>query len=298
MSTVAYETVDVFTDRPFAGNQLAVVFGGENLATDQMQALTREFNFSETVFLLPPTVPGATYRVRIFTPESEIPFAGHPSVGAAVTGMRHGLFPPGELVQECGAGLLPVTVTAAGTATLTGATPRLGDPLDPAPLLTAAGLTAADYAGDQDAVPRMAGCGLDWVFLPVRREALPRVRIDPRLPDTQGFCDIAVVSWSPDSRNGFTGEAYARVFTAGGAVPEDPATGSAALALGVWLVAGGRLPADGTSTYRIHQGIEMKRPSRLDCTVTATAGAATSATVTGPVQPVAEGRIVVPPFIG
>ena len=298
MSTVAYETVDVFTDRPFTGNQLAVVFGAENLATDQMQALTREFNLSETVFLLPPTVPDATYRVRIFTPESEIPFAGHPSVGAAVTGMRRGLFPPGDAIQECGAGLLPVTVTASGAATLTGAPPRLGDPLDPAPLLAAAGLTAADHAGDRVAVPRMASCGLDWVFLPVRREALPKVRIDPRLPETHGFSDIAVISWSPESTNGFTGEAHARVFVAGGAVPEDPATGSAALALGVWLVASGWLPADGASSYRVHQGIELKRPSRLDCTVTATAGTATSATVTGHVQPVAEGRIIVPPFIG
>ena len=87
MSTLAYEIVDVFTDRPFAGNPLAVVFGAEALATEQMQALAREFNLSETVFVLPPTQVGATYRARIFTPASELPFAGHPSVGAAVTAM-------------------------------------------------------------------------------------------------------------------------------------------------------------------------------------------------------------------
>lgn len=104
MSTLAYEIVDVFTDRPFAGNPLAVVFGAEGLATEQMQALALEFNLSETVFVLPPTQVGATYRARIFTPVEELPFAGHPSVGAAVTASRRGMFGVGSVTQECGAG--------------------------------------------------------------------------------------------------------------------------------------------------------------------------------------------------
>jgi trans-2,3-dihydro-3-hydroxyanthranilate isomerase len=297
MSTVAYEIVDVFTDRPFAGNPLAVVFGAADLAADQMQALAREFNLSETVFLLPAVTAGATHRVRIFTPTSELPFAGHPSVGAAVTAMRRGLLEAGEVVQECGAGLLPITVTAAGSATLTGATPTLGDPLDPAPLLAAAGLTAADFAGDLPGVaaPRTAGCGLDWVLLPVRREALARVRVDPRAAEQAGCADLSVFAWSGASGGG---EAHARVFSSTWTVDEDPATGSAALALGVWLVAAGWLPPDGLSSYRIHQGAEMRRPSRLDCTVTASAGVAVSTTVTGHVHPVARGEIAVPPFIG
>jgi trans-2,3-dihydro-3-hydroxyanthranilate isomerase len=286
MSTVAYEIVDVFTDRPFAGNPLAVVYGADDLAADQMHTLAREFNLAETVFVLPPTA-GATYRARIFTPESELPFAGHPSVGAAVTSMRRGLFPPGPVVQECGAGLLPIEVREAGSATLTGASPTLGEPLDPAPLLATAGLTPADFAGDELAASRSAGCGLSWVFLPVRREALARVAIDPRADPTW----LSVFAWSD-------GEAYARVILPGSAVPEDPATGSAALGLGVWLVAAGWLPGEGTASYRIHQGVEMKRPSLLDCTVTATAGVATAATVTGHVCPIARGEIAVPPFIG
>ena len=93
---MAYEIVDVFTDRPFAGNPLAVVFGADGLAGDQMQALAREFHLSETVFVLPPTQAGATYRARIFTPDAELPFAGHPSVGAAVTAVRRGLFAAGH----------------------------------------------------------------------------------------------------------------------------------------------------------------------------------------------------------
>jgi len=115
--SLPYEIVDVFTDRPFTGNPLAVVFEGDPLGTDQMQALAREFNLSETVFILPPTRPGATYRARIFTPAEELPFAGHPSVGSAVTVFRRGISGPGQVVQECAAGLLPITVYPEGGAT-------------------------------------------------------------------------------------------------------------------------------------------------------------------------------------
>ncbi|MBM2622276.1 PhzF family phenazine biosynthesis protein [Actinoplanes sp. LDG1-06] len=290
MSGVAYEIVDVFTDRPFAGNPLAVVYDATDLGTDQMHTLAREFNLAETVFVLPPTDPAATYRARIFTPEAELPFAGHPSVGAAVTSSRRGLFPPGEVVQECGAGLLPITVTSSGSATVTGGTPRLGPPLDPGPLLALAGLTPDDFAG---APPRSAGCGLDWIFLPVRREALADVRIDTPAAQRAGVTELSVFSWSESSS-----EAHARVFVPGAAVPEDPATGSAALGLGLWLVASEWLPGDGTSSYQVHQGLEMKRPSLLTCTVTAAAGVATSATVGGHVMPIARGEIAVPPFVG
>jgi trans-2,3-dihydro-3-hydroxyanthranilate isomerase len=288
MSTVAYDIVDVFTDRPFAGNPLAVVFGADALAGDQMQALAREFNLSETVFVLPSLK--ATYRARIFTPEAELPFAGHPSVGAAVTSVRRGLATPGALIQECGAGLLPIEVTEAGSATLTGGTPTLGPPLDPAPLLDLVGLDPEDLISD---APRAAGCGLEFIFLPVRRSALAAAWADPSTAEKLGVSQISVFAWDESTRS-----AYARVFCPGVSVPEDPATGSAALGLGVWLVASGRLPADGVSSYTVHQGIEMHRPSLLECTVTAVGGAATLATVSGHVVPVGKGEIAVPPFIG
>ena len=289
MSTVAYEIVDVFTDRPFAGNPLAVVFGAESLAGDQMQTLAREFNLSETVFVLPSA--SATYRARIFTPQAEFPFAGHPSVGAAVTVVRRGLAAPGVLVQECGAGLLRIEVTDAGSATLTGGTSTLGGPLDPAPLLDLVGLGTDDLSSDGS--PRLAGCGLEFTFLPVRRSALARAWADPSTAEKLGVSQISVFSWDESTRT-----AYARVFCPGVSVPEDPATGSAALGLGVWLVASGRLPEDGTSSYTVHQGVEMHRPSLLECTVTASGGAVTVATVSGHVVPVGKGEIAVPPFIG
>ena len=290
MSTVAYEIVDVFTDRPFAGNPLAVVFGADALGGDQMQTLAREFNLSETVFVLPPTAD-ATYRARIFTPAAELLFAGHPSVGAAVTSVRRGLAAPGRLVQECGAGSLPIEVTEAGAATLTGGTPTLGEDLDPGPLLSMVGLAADDLA--TGARPCRAGCGLEFTFLPVRRSALAQSWADPAAAAALDVPQISVFAWEPGERS-----TYARVFCPGLAVPEDPATGSAALGLGVWLVAAGWLPGDGTSPYTVHQGIEMHRPSLLECTVTAESGTATTATVSGHVVPIARGDIAVPPFLG
>ncbi|WP_431975190.1 PhzF family phenazine biosynthesis protein [Micromonospora haikouensis] len=289
MSTLAYEIVDVFTDRPFAGNPLAVVFGAEGLATEQMQSLALEFNLSETVFVLPPTQVGATYRARIFTPTDELPFAGHPSVGAAVTASRRGLFGVGQITQECGAGVLPIEVTAHG-ATLTGGVPTLGPELDLEPLLEMAGLTAADHAGPP---PRVAGCGLEFPYLPVRPDAVARARVDAAAAQRYGLEHISVFSWDADSQT-----AHARVFVPGHGVPEDPATGSAALGLGVWLVASGLLPGEGRSSYTVRQGAELRRPSLLTCTVTAAGGTAVGATVRGDVMPVARGEIAVPPFVG
>jgi trans-2,3-dihydro-3-hydroxyanthranilate isomerase len=290
MSRLAYEIVDVFTDRPYAGNPLAVVFGAEALAGDQMRTLAREFNLSETVFVLP-SAAGATYRARIFTPETELPFAGHPSVGAAVTSVRRGLAKPGQIVQECGAGLLPITVTP-DAATLTGGQPTLGPPLSARDLMAMVGLGEDDYAGGPSA-PAVAGCGLEFVILPVRREALARAWADAARARALGVTGISVFAWEADERT-----AYVRVFCPGVSVAEDPATGSAALGLGVWLVRHGWLPGEGTTAYTVHQGIEMHRPSLLECTMTAAGGAATLGTVSGHVVPVATGEIAVPPFIG
>ena len=286
MTSLAYEIVDVFTDRPFAGNPLAVVFGGEQLDTDQMRALAREFNLSETAFVLPPTVEGATYRLRIFTPTAELPFAGHPSVGAAVTQFRRGLLPAGTVYQECGAGVLPVQVHEDGRATLTGGPPSLGPVVDAEPYLAAVGLTVADLDGPG---VRIAGCGIDFAYVPVRPGAVARAVAHP--------VDLAaepyVFTWDVTAR-----VAHARLFAPGLGVPEDPATGSAALGLGVFLVGSGLLPPTGDSAYTVRQGIEIHRPSTLECTVSAVDGVAVRTTVTGAVMPVARGEIAVPPFVG
>jgi trans-2,3-dihydro-3-hydroxyanthranilate isomerase len=286
VESLSYEIVDVFTDRPFAGNPLAVVFGADGLATGQMQALAVEFNLSETVFVLPPTTAGATYRARIFTPGAELPFAGHPSVGAAVTQMRRGAYGAGDVVQECGAGLLPIRVTADGAATLHGGAPTVSAEMDPAPLLETVGLTTEDHVGP---APRRAGCGLEFSYLSVRPEALVRAAGDAATARRYGIGDVNVFAWDPGTRSART-----RVFVPGLGVPEDPATGSAALGFGVFLIATGLLPADGWSDYTVTQGVEMGRPSTLVCRVNATGGKVTDATVTGSVVPIAAGEIAIP----
>jgi trans-2,3-dihydro-3-hydroxyanthranilate isomerase len=279
--SLAYHVVDVFTDRAYAGNPLAVVLDADELSGEQMQAMAREFNLSETAFPLPPSDPGAAdYRVRIFTAGQELPFAGHPSIGTAWLLGRLGRIRAGAARQECGAGILPVEVTADG-ATLTGGTPTVGDPLDPEPLLAAAGLDGADGAGIP---PRTAGTGLEWTYLPVAAGAVERAVPDwAALPRAVRSMGLAVLTWDAGRR-----AAHLRAFTDEGF--EDPATGSATLGLGVYLAAAGLVP-DGTTAFRVSQGAEIGRPSTLDGTVTAAGGRAERCTVRGGVAPVAVGEI-------
>ncbi|GAB3191595.1 PhzF family phenazine biosynthesis protein [Geodermatophilus arenarius] len=274
----------MFAPRAFAGNPLAVVFDADALTTGQCQALANEFALSETSFLCAPTEPGASYRVRIFTPFAELPFAGHPSVGAAHTLVRTGRLAAGTLHQECGAGVLPIEVTGDG-ATLTGGRPTLEDGPDPAALAEALGLSAADVVG----LPaHVAGCGLPFAFLAVHPDVVDRAAPDPAALAAFGVGEgVSVLSWDGST-------AYARVFANDLRWGEDPATGSAALGAGVWLVATGLVAPDGTSSYTVRQGEAMGRPSVLSCTVTADGGRATAATVSGAVVPVASGRIRVP----
>ncbi|HET6394025.1 MAG TPA: PhzF family phenazine biosynthesis protein [Blastococcus sp.] len=281
-----YEIVDVFAPGPFAGNPLAVVFDADGLTTAQCQALAFEFHLSETSFVCAPTDPGADYRIRIFTPFAELPFAGHPSVGAAHTLVRTGRLPAGTVRQECGAGVLDLEVDDDG-ARLTGGRPTLGDGPAPAELAAAVGLGEADVTG----VPAdVAGCGLPFAFLSVRPEAVDRAVPDQPALDALGVGEgVSVLSW-----DAATSTAYARVFAGDLRWGEDPATGSAALGTGVWLVEAGLLTGDGTSSYVVRQGEKLGRPSVLECTVTASGSTAVSATVRGAVVPVARGRIRVP----
>lgn len=281
-----YEVVDVFAPRAFAGNPLAVVFGADDLTTEQCQALANEFHLSETSFICAPTERGADYRVRIFTPSAELPFAGHPSVGAAHTLVRTGRLPAGLLRQECGAGVLDVVVDDDG-ATLTGGRPTLEDGPAPAELAAALGLGAADVMG----LPAdVAGCGLPFAYLSVWPDAVDRAVPDRAALNGLGVGEgVSVLSWDAGSTT-----AYVRVFAGDLHWDEDPATGSAALGAGVWLVESGLLAGEGTSSYVIRQGEQLGRPSVLSCTVTAAAGKAVSATVSGAVVPVARGSIRIP----
>jgi trans-2,3-dihydro-3-hydroxyanthranilate isomerase len=196
---------------------------------------------------------------------------------------RLGRIDDGDLVQECGAGLLPLSV-AADAITLTGGVASLSEPLEADQFLSAVGLEAADLAGS---AVRWAGCGLEFAFLHVHESSLTRCA--PDLAQLARLGNGGVSVFAPDGDR-----MHVRVFAGGVGVPEDPATGSAALRLGVFLAGSGLLPADGAASYVVEQGIEMGRPSRLECAIAVEGGNVTSAKVSGAVVPIAEGRITVP----
>jgi len=284
-----FDVVDVFADRAFAGNPLAVVHGAEGLDTAQLAALAREFNLSETVFPLPPSQDGATYRARIFTPEEELPFAGHPSVGVAWVLARDGVIAAGDAVQECGAGLLRVRVDAAG-ARVDGGQPSIGPLLDGVELAEAVGLTKADL--DTTVEAGITAAGLDYPIVLVRPDAVSRARVPEINALNRATRELGTVCVAaPDLAEG---RVHARMFGPGVGVAEDPATGSAAVALAVFLVDRGLLPADGTSTFTVAQGAEIGRPSRLEVAVQARDGRAVRTSVGGRVVAVSSGEILVP----
>jgi trans-2,3-dihydro-3-hydroxyanthranilate isomerase len=303
---LGYDVVDVFTDRPFAGNPLAVVYDADHLTTSQLHAIAREFNLSETTFPAPLSADdraaGADYKVRIFTPGGEIPFAGHPTLGTAWALRERRLLGVGERVQVCGAGLIGVRVP--------------DDPLDPVELSAKprdvaralsnheaeeladlVGLRPADLAGDA----YTAGCGLTWLYLRVTPDAVSRSRASTRrisetaidlsfLKDPLDGVDVYSVGTSQGRI-----AVRSRVYVPGLGVPEDPATGSAAAGLGLVLVASGVAAAENETAYTISQGVEMERPSELSGRVEARGGVATLVHVAGQVVPVATGSIAVPP---
>jgi trans-2,3-dihydro-3-hydroxyanthranilate isomerase len=278
-ATLSYDVVDVFTNRAFSGNPLAVVHGADALEDWQLQAIAAEFALSETAFPLPSTE--ADYRLRIFTPAAELPFAGQPSIGAAWVLGEAGVLPLGPVVQETAAGLHGVVI-GPDVVVLAGDRPTVGARLDPGPLATALGLEESDV--DTSVAAGVAGAGADYTFLPVHPDAVARATPDPAWIAAHAI-GRGLVPVSFDGR-----VAHVRMFRATGY--EDAATGAAALALGPWLVDRGLLPDGGD--YDVHQGAEVGRPSTLVCVVTATGGRAQEVGVGGQVVPVATGTIRVP----
>jgi trans-2,3-dihydro-3-hydroxyanthranilate isomerase len=283
-----FDIVDVFTDRAYAGNQLAVVHRARTLTTAQMQAIAREFNLSETAFTMSPTTSRATYRLRIFTPTRELPFAGHPSIGAAWALGSADMIRVGDVVQECGAGLLTVRVDAEG-ARVSGAAPEVGPDLAGDALARTVGLEAGDL---DPALPAgVASAGVPFAFLPVAPEAVARAEPDAAAirAAASGLTGLAVVAVDRA-----TWHVHARVFCPEVGVVEDPATGSAGVALAVFLAGRGVLP-DGWTTLAVEQGVQIGRPSRLEVLVRADGGAAVETAVRGGVRMVAKGELLALP---
>ncbi|MGE5676253.1 MAG: PhzF family phenazine biosynthesis protein [Mycobacterium leprae] len=272
MQTLHYMWLDVFADRPLTGNALCVFLDGDGLTGEQMQALARETNLSETTFVLPPTQPGATYRNRIFTPGGELAFAGHPTLGtAAAVAISRGE-PVTEMVQETKSGLTPLDVAyvdgKVDRVVMVAPSPTFVAAPDPEQVARTLGLHAADVtpAGLR---PEVIASGVQHLVIPVASPAvLSAVRVD-----TAALLDLSrslgVIGAYPFALlpEGGKAQARARLFAPLFGITEDAATGSAAAPFGAYLHRHGLLPQH-ASSFWYEQGEEMGRPSRLWVEVT------------------------------
>jgi PhzF family phenazine biosynthesis protein len=245
-----FAQVDVFTTTPYRGNPVAVVLDGEGLTVEQMQRFAHWTNLSETTFVLPPTLPGADYHVRIFTPTAELPFAGHPTLGTCHAWLTGERTPPGDVVvQQCGAGLVPVRRTPDGLAFAAPPLLRSGPVEEPLVQDIAAAL-AIERGAIVDAA--WADNGPGWV-------ALMLENADAVLALRPGFIDldVGVVGACPaGSAEAFEVRAF---FPKDGVLVEDPVTGSLNASLAQWLLETGRASAP----YVARQGTVLGRSGRV-----------------------------------
>ena len=253
MSRFAFTQVDVFTATPLLGNPLAVVHGADALDEARMQAFARWTNLSETTFLLAPTDPGADYRVRIFTPGGELPFAGHPTLGSCHAWRERGGRPraPGQVVQQCGVGLVRIKLDEAGAAF---AAPPLAraevgaDELDA--ILAALGTDRSHLVAAQ-----FLKNGPNWLSLELDSAATV-LALEPDAARMKRFASVGVVGAHPAGSEC----AYeVRGFVGRPSLYEDPVTGSLNAGLGEWLIGSGRAP----ERYLAAQGTRLGRAGRV-----------------------------------
>jgi trans-2,3-dihydro-3-hydroxyanthranilate isomerase len=293
-----FHTLDVFTDTPFAGNPLAVVLGADGLTDAQMQTIAREFNLSETIFVMRPQNPAHTARVRIFFPTAEIPFAGHPTIGCAIL-LAEGAEGDGpvQIILEEEAGLVPVVISRQGGAAMAEftapVTPHAATSGAVAVDMVAVALgLARDEIGFGKHVPGLWQGGPRFLYVPVKDlSVLAKARpIEPAWSQLMaaGGVDSAYL-YTPG-----TGADYqARMFSPTAGIPEDPATGSASAILAAQLWAAGAL-AEGETHLALLQGIEMGRRSEIGLTVVCSATGVQSVRVAGTAVRIGDGRIRIP----
>ncbi len=304
MRRFRYVVLDVFADRPFAGNPLAVFPDARGIGPSEMQAIAQEMNLSETTFVLPPTNPAdAAARVRIFTPHEELPYAGHPSVGThwvlaeegGHSGHRNGRT---RIVQEVGAGLLPIHVDRRDGAVVnvmtTQAPPRFGPVLAAAKVAPILGVPESDIMGDLPA--QVVNTGIDWLLVPMRSlDALRRVSLVSDAAARLRAMGLRQMVY-PFALEGFDKDAMtaARGLLAGEF--EDPVTGSASGCLGAYLAKHQRVKpgADGTARFTHTQGHVMGRPGRVEIEVDVKGGEPTEVRVGGQCVRIMDGQATLP----
>lgn len=253
MRSRPFVQMDVFTAEPYLGNPVAVVLDAEGLTDDQMAAFARWTNLSETTFVLPPTTPDADYRLRIFTPGGELPFAGHPTLGSASAWLGTGATPrtPGTVVQECGVGL--VRLRRDGDRLAFAAPPLIRT--GPADITTRA-LVARSLRIPEGEIRECAWVdnGPGWVAA-LLADGDAVLTLEPDLA-AMGTLHVGVVGlWGP----GHDADAEVRAFVPGIGIPEDPVTGSLNAGLGQWLIPAGVLPEQ----YVVAQGTVLRRAGRV-----------------------------------
>lgn len=298
MRQLRYYTADVFTDRAFGGNPLAVFPETQGLSDKQMQAIARELNLAETTFVYPPNDARRTNRLRIFTPKAELPFAGHPTLGTAFVLASTGRIALNgeqtDIVFEENVGPVPVRIRAAGGVPtfmqLSAAQlPQAGPPPPDTAALAAALSLPTDAILTGEHAPQAYSCGLPYLFVPLRdRSALAGARLQRDRWET-----LLANYWAPHLYliTFDTGSPYvqlrARMFAPAIATDEDPATGSAAAALAGYL--GARATRKGALRWRVEQGIEMGRPSLMEVEADKIDGAITAVRVGGAAVMMSEG---------
>ena len=292
-----FATLDVFTEKRFAGNPLAVVLDADELDAETMQSIAREFGHPETVFVLKPDNLGSTARVRIFTPGTELAFAGHPTVGTALVLALLGRGDAGNIVLEEKIGIIHCTVKPQGDRSgharfLLPDMPRgAGSPAPTVAIAAALGLSVNDIGFDRF-VPARWSVGNAFTFVPVRSlDVVRRCRVN------DAAWDGAFELGGRTSAYVFTGETldpanqfHARMFAPRLGVLEDPATGSAVAAMAGLCVR--TLALDqGEHRFVVEQGHEMGRPSLIELVLTMRSGLLRLATIGGSAVVVTEGTI-------
>ena len=301
MPEYRYVTLDVFTDRPFGGNQLAVFLDARGIPEAALIEITREFNYSETTFCYPPVDPAHEAKVRIFTPGAEVPFAGHPTVGTAIAlhaRRAQGSF-DATLVLEEGVGPVTVTVRADKPAPFAqfsvAKLPEIGPPVPTRTTLAEILSLESDDLISGHSAPQASSCGLPFVIVGVKSIktlAKARVRFEKWEATMRSSWAPDLFVFAPDPESGPTNY-RARCFVPSMSVPEDPATGSANACFAGFLAL--RAPEkSGTLTWTVMQGVEMGRPSRIDIEADKVDGAVTAIRVGGRAVFVMEGSITLP----
>ena len=298
-----FHTLDVFTTRKFAGNPLAVVLGADNLSTEQMQTITKEFNLSETTFVMKPENLNNTAKVRIFFPGGEMPFAGHPTLGTAILlaelNSKPGCTISTEIRLELKAGLTPVKVTriadqCSGIFTAPIVPFIVNAPVPSASdVARALSLNPSDIGFDDHAMVSLEG-GPRFFYVPVKtRAALEKSRVlEPYwsniLAPMTGNVDAAYLY--THGGDGPNTAFRARMYAPTGGIPEDPATGSATALLAAQLLKAENL-ADGSHHWQLEQGYEMGRPSDLRLEADVKSGKLTAVRVGGSALRIMSGEI-------